>query len=226
VLAAALSTAPAARAQWAVIDVHAIAQLAAQAQTLEQQLANARNQLETATQQYQSLMGGRGMERLLGGMVRNYLPADWDKMTAALQSGGGAYAALTADFQNALNANAVLSAQWLAALSAGDRQQILSLRQEAAMNQAWSRQALANASGRFTAIQSLIDTIPSAGDPKAILDLQARIAAEQGMLQNEQTKIQVLGQLALAQDAASRQRQRESVVANHGRFETRFRPIP
>jgi len=221
-----LAGAPPARAQWAVIDVHAIAQLAAQAQVLEQQLATARGQLQTATQQYQSLMGGRGMELLLGGTVRNYLPATWNQLSAAVQPGGGAYAALAADVQTALGANAVLSAQWLAALSPADRQQILNLRQTTAMSQALSREALANASSRFDAVQTLINAIAGAGDPKAILDLQTRIAAEQGMLQNEQTKLQVLGQLAQAQDAAGRLQQLENSVAGHGQFQTRFRPVP
>jgi type IV secretion system protein VirB5 len=220
-----LAAAPA-RAQWAVIDVHAIAQLTTQVQVLEQQLANARSQLQTAAQQYQSLTGGRGMELLLAGTVRNYLPANWNQLSAALQPGGGAYAALGVDVQTALSANAVLSAQGLAALSPADRQQILNLRQTTAMSQALSRQALANASSRFDAIQTLINSIAAAGDPKAILDLQTRIAAEQGMLQNEQTKLQILGQLALAQDAAGRQQQLENSVAGHGQFQTRFRPVP
>jgi type IV secretion system protein VirB5 len=166
------------------------------------------------------------MELLLAGTVRNYLPADWSQLSAALQPGGGAYAALAADVQTALTANAVLPAQWLAALSPADRQQLRNLRQTAAMSQALSREALANASSRFADIQTLINAIASAGDPKAILDLQTRIAAEQGMLQNEQTKLQVLGQLALAQDAANRQQQLENAVAGHGQFQTRFRPVP
>ena len=57
------------------------------------------------------------------------------------------------------------------------------------MLQVTSRQALQVSSERFASLQQLIDAIPTATDPKAILDLQARIAAEQAMLQNEQTKL-------------------------------------
>ena len=114
----ALATAaPAARAQWAVIDVNAIAQLARQVQTLEQQLATARNQLETASMQFQSMTGSRGMERLLAGTVRNYLPADWSQLTGVLQGAGGGYPGLAASYQGLLNGNAVLTAQGLAAVS-------------------------------------------------------------------------------------------------------------
>src|SRR2546429_8104657 len=79
-------------------------------------------------------------------------------------------------------------------------------RQSAALLEALTHQALANSSSRFAAIQQLIDAIARAGDQKAILDLQARIAAELGMLQNEQTKLQALYQSAEAQQWADAQR--------------------
>ena len=50
-----------AHAQWAVVDVGAIAQLVRQVGTLQQQLANAEQQLGQAREQYRSMTGGRGM---------------------------------------------------------------------------------------------------------------------------------------------------------------------
>ena len=94
------------------------------------------------------------------------------------------------------------------------------------MQQALAHEALANASNRFAAIQSLISAISTAADQKAILDLQARISAELGMLQNEQTKNQVLYQATQAQESAIRQQGLERVVEAHGNFETRFQPLP
>ena len=49
-------------------------------------------------------------------------------------------------------------------------------------------------SSRFASIQELIDAIARALDQKGILELAARINAEQGMLQNEQTKLNVLSE--------------------------------
>ena len=46
------------------------------------------------------------------------------------------------------------------------------------------------------------------------------------MLQNEQTKLQVLYQATQAQESALRQQARERVIEGQGRFETRFQPIP
>ena len=79
---------------------------------------------------------------------------------------------------------------------------------------------------RFAALQSLIAAIPSARDQKGILDLQARINAELGMLQNEQTKLQVLGQATEAMSAVNAQREREQVIVGQGQFSTRFQPAP
>ena len=226
-LVASIAIAPAARAQWAVIDVPAIAQLVQEVQTMQQQLATARAQLQSAQQALQVMTGGRGMERLLAGTPRNYLPSNWTQVTSALQGhGSSGYSGLSADVQSAIAANAVLSPQRLATLSPADQRQIQAARQWSAMQQALAHEALANTSARFASIQSLIAAVSTAGDQKAILDLQARISAELGMLQNEQTKLQVLHQATQAQESSMRQQARERVIEEHGRFETRFQPSP
>src|SRR3984893_490190 len=226
-LAASIAIAPAARAQWAVIDVPAIVQLVQEVQTMQQQLATAREQLQSAQQAMQAMTGDRGMERLLAGGTRNYLPSNWTQGTGSLRGQGtSGYAGLSADVQSVIAANAVLSPRRLATLSAADQQQIQAERQWSAMQEAIAHEALANASDRFASIQGLIAAISTAGDQKAILDLQARISAELGMLQNEQTKLQVLYQATQAQESSLRQQTRERVIEEQGRFETRFQPTP
>ena len=84
------------------------------------------------------------------------------------------------------------------------------------MLQALTREALSATSRRFESIQQLIDAIPRASDQKGILDLQARIQAEQGMLQNEATKLGVLYQAAQAEEWARKQRVREQAIASIG----------
>lgn len=212
-----------ARAQWAVVDAPALVQLVQQVANAEQQLATLRSQLLQEEQALQAMTGARGMEQLLKGTVRNYLPANWGQMTVAMQ-GSGAFGALSADVQSIAAANAVLSAQRLALMPAGAQQLIQASRQWTALQQAVSHQALANASDRFTALQSLIFAIPAATDQKGALDLQARISAELAMLQNEQTKLGVLAQSMQGQQAALAQQTREQIIAGHGRFDTRFQP--
>ena len=216
---------PAAWAQWAVVDAPAIVQLIQEVQTTAQQLQTAKAQLLQAQQALQTMTGGRGMQQLLNGTVRNYLPSNWTQVTGALQ-GSGSFSALSADVQSIVTTNAVVSPQRLATLSPDGQQLIQNSRQWSAMQQALSHQALANASDRFAAIQTLIAAISSATDQKGILDLQARISAELGMLQNEQLKVQILNQSAQGQQAALRQQAREQVIDGHGSFNGRFQPVP
>lgn len=207
---------PAAHAQWAVVDVGAITQLIQQVQTMREQLTTARDQLTEARRQIEAMSGGRGMERLLAGTARNYLPGEWAEVAAVLDQTSGAYGALARELENLVTGNAILSPQQIAALSPAERTQLESARRTAAMLQMMTRQALARTSSRFGAIQQLIDAISGASDQKAILDLQARIQAEQGMLQNESTKLQVLYQLSQAEELSRRQRTREQAIASIG----------
>jgi type IV secretion system protein VirB5 len=211
------------RAQFAVIDVASLTQLVSQVKTLQQQVATARSQLTQAQAEYQAMTGARGMQQLLAGTQRNYLPASWPALQAVL-AGGHGYPALASDLQAQQRATAVLTPQRLATLSPAAATQLQDERQSVALLQGLSHAALANSSTRFAALQQLIDAIGRAGDQKAILELQARIAAEQGMLQNEHTKLQVLYQSVQAQQWADAQRARELTVSGHGQFAGRFQP--
>jgi type IV secretion system protein VirB5 len=222
---ASFAVAPAAWAQWAVVDAPAIVQLIQQVQTTAQQLQTAKEQLLQAQQALQTMTGDRGMEQLLSGTVRNYLPSSWTQVTSAMQ-GAASFGALSADVQALVSANAVLPPQRLATLSPGAQQLLQDSRQWSAMQQALSHQALSNASSRFASIQSLIAAIPSASDQKGILDLQARISAELGMLQNEQTKLQSLYQSTQAEESLLRQQAWEQAIDGQGSFAARFQPVP
>lgn len=221
----ALSLAPAAHAQFAVIDIASVTQLVSQLQTLEQQLATARSELAQAQAQYQAITGDRGMEQLLSGTNRNYLPADWTTLTTLPQA-GGSYGALSSQVGSALTAESVLSPSQLGALAPAAGAQLAAQRQSTAVLQGLTREALANASGRFAALQQLISTIGQATDEKAALDLQARVAAEGTMLQNEHTKLEVLYHGLEADQLASAQRSHELTIAGHGQFAARFQPSP
>jgi type IV secretion system protein VirB5 len=225
-IAALALAAPAARAQFAVIDVAAVTQLLTEVQDLEQALTVARDHLAEAQAQLRSMTGDRGMEGLLAGTNRNYLPADWGQLTAALNDTSSAYAALSAAIRQAVAEDAVLTPQQIATLSPEGRQQLLGDRNAAALLQAVSRQALANASSRFADLQQLIDAIGTASDQKGILDLDARIGAEQAMLANERTKLAMLVAAAEAQHWADEEQERERAIAGQGEFATRFQPAP
>ena len=138
-----------AHAQWAVVDVGAIAQLVQQVSTMEQQLTTMQNHLRQAEQEYQSITGDRGMQNLLSGTLRNYLPADWQSLQDAISQTSNAYPALAAAIQGSIRTNAVLTADQLAALSPTERDRVIGARQSVAMLQATAQQALTTISSRF-----------------------------------------------------------------------------
>src|SRR4051812_23230348 len=80
-----------AHAQFAVIDVGAIAQLIQQLKTMSDQLQTARSQLTEAQRTLDALRGGRGMEGLLAGTVRNYLPPTWQELERAVGQASAQY---------------------------------------------------------------------------------------------------------------------------------------
>lgn len=205
-----------AHAQFAVIDVASIAQLVQEVQQLQQQVATAKSQLAQAQTEYAAMTGPRGMQLLLSGTVRNYLPTDWTQVSQVLSGSSGSFPALAGGIRSLILSNAVLTPAQFAGLSPSEQVQVTSSRQVVAFLQATSRAALANSSDRFASLQQLIGAIGSATDQKGALDLSARIAAEQGMLQNESTKLQVLYQIAQSEEWARAQRVREQALTDQG----------
>lgn len=221
-VAAVLGTgaAPPARAQFAVIDVAAIGQLVQQVMTLRDQLTAARDQLRQAEQAYAAMTGTRGMERLGSGTPRNYLPPDWAALSDVLDDTSAAYGALARELLILERSNAVLTGPELAALSPELRASVEESRRTVAATQVLTREALHTTSRRFATVQSLIDAIGTARDPKAVMDLSARIQAEQAMLANEQTKLATLHQALAAEQAVQLQQARERAARDVGSLRT------
>jgi type IV secretion system protein VirB5 len=205
-----------AQAQFAVIDVASLAQLIQEYETLQQELSTARSQLSQAQSEYAAMTGSRGMQNLLSGTNRNYLPTNWSQLSQVMNGSSGAYPGLAANVTSIQKSNAVLSPAQVAALSPSEQAQLAQARQNPALLQATSRAALANSSDRFTSLQQLISAIGGAADQKASLDQTARITAEQAMEQNEQTKLHVLYQTAQAQEWSRAQQARERAIADQG----------
>jgi type IV secretion system protein VirB5 len=203
-----------------VIDIAAVMQLMRQLQQWTQQIQLMKNQLDQLHQTYAAVTGPRGMQNLLAGSARNYLPPDWNQMISVLNNASVTYSGLANQVRAAMQANALLSKTQLSALSPKQQNIVEQGRRSVAMIQVMTRTAYQNTSERFAAIQRLINAIGTAGDSKAIQDLQGRIAAEQAMLQNEQTKLHVLFQSAQAEQWAREQRVREeslNAIGNYGK---------
>ena len=215
-----LGTMNPAHAQWAVIDVASLGQLVQEVQQLQVQVTTAQSQLIQAQSEYAAITGNRGMELLLGGINRNYLPGNWSQVSQVMNGSSGSFPTLAGSVQSLVQANAVLTPAQVGALSPAQQTQLAAARQSAALLQALSRAELENSSGRFAQLQQLIGAIGTATDQKGVLDLNARIAAEHGMLENESTKLQVLYQVAQSEEWARAQRAREQALADQGSLRT------
>ncbi len=207
-----------ARAGIPVIDVTAVANLIQQISYWQQQISAMAQELNQLKMTHAAMTGNRGMQSLLPmtNLMRNYLPPDYAELLRVLDGNSNSYAGLSSQVQSALQANAVLSNAQLGALTPQMRELVEDSRRTAAMTAALARVAFQNTSQRFAALQALITMIGSAFDIKAIQDLQGRIAAEQAMLTNEQTKLQTLYQVAQAEQLIQQQRIRERAAADVG----------
>lgn len=201
-----------------VIDVTAVANLIQQISYWQQQISAMASQLNQLQQTYGAMTGGRGMEGLLNmtNLQRNYLPQDYTELMNVVNGSSVTYAGLSAQVQAAVSANAVLSSSQLATMTPEMRKIVEDGRRAAAMVSTLSQSAYQNTSQRFSALQSLINAIGTAGDTKAIQDLQGRLAAEQAMLTNEQTKLQMLAQVVSAEQLNQAQRRREQAIRGIG----------
>jgi hypothetical protein len=222
---AGLLGAPAARAQFAVIDVGAITQLITEVEILEDQFTTARAHLAQAQAEYASITGGRGMEQLLTGAPRNYQPTNWADLQAVMQGGGG-FGGLGGGVTATLAINSVLPDASLALLPVDVRKQIEERRRLTALQQNLTRQSLQTTSERFDLLQQLISAIGRAADQKAVLDLQSRTSSENAMLLNEQSKLRTLAEVVQAQQRANEQQMQERAALGQGQFAQRFQPVP
>ena len=177
------------------------------------QYAKQVQQFQQAVQQYQSLNGVRGMGALVNNpAIRRYLPNEWGQAVNLIDSPGG-----FTGLQNKINSIRTASQLVSAAdtglnLSSNAAKMFVGAQNQAAINRALSEEGYKQASHRITAIQSLIDKVDDAPDAKDVADLQARIQAEQAMVQNEMVKLAAMGQLQQAQRDLMAQQSREVVI--------------
>ncbi|CAJ7575859.1 P-type DNA transfer protein VirB5 [Burkholderia pseudomallei] len=211
VLAAGIAMSSAAFAQIPVTDGASIAQqVAAQVETVakwKMQYDQMVSQINQMKQQYDSLTGSRGLGQIMNNpALRDYLPQDWQGVYDAVKTGG--YSGLTGRAQSIYESNKVYDA----CASFADAQQRTACEAHAvkpSQDKGFALDAYDKAKGRLNQIDQLMGQINATTDPKAIAELQGRIAAEQAMIQNEQTKLQLYSMVSQAEDKIQRQRQRE-----------------
>ncbi|EDL5919966.1 P-type DNA transfer protein VirB5 [Salmonella enterica subsp. enterica serovar Infantis] len=211
VLAAGIAMSSVAFAQIPVTDGASIAQqVAAQVETIakwKMQYDQMTSQINQMKQQYESLTGSRNLGQILNNSaLRDYLPNDWQGVYDAVKSGG--YSGLSGRALSIYEGNKAFDA--CAHFKVADQRTACEAQAvKGAQDKAFALDAYDKAKSRLTQIDQLMAKINDTPDPKAIAELQGRIAAEQAMIQNEQTKLQMYQMVAAAEDRLQEQRQRE-----------------
>lgn len=210
-----LSMGNAAHAGIPVFDGANLAQQIQQVASWVQQYQQMVDQFNQMKAQYDSLNGSRGMASLVNNpALRKYLPDDYQTI---LNSGYGNSTAIRASAK-------VLGVDETYIDAATDTAKAFdSNATQGALNRATAEEGYKQASKRFDTIQVLLDKVNAAPDAKDIADLQARIQAEQVMMQNENVKLNMMAQLAQAQRDLAAQRaieinMKSSKVTNNLRF--------
>lgn len=195
---------------------------------LGEQLQQLQNTYQMVTSTYNSLTGSRGMGALqtLTNASRNYLPASASDLLETMNGASQTYSQMSGMVQNFTDQNAILNGNALNSLNMTGQQLNLftQRRKNAAAIQATAQQSMNAASQRYAYIQQMMDSINNTNDPKAIAELQARIAGEQVMLQNDQSKMEQMYAYLQNQDRVNQQQMNELSVQQIGRTRDLVQP--
>lgn len=152
------------------------------------------DQYEQLVATYKSLNGARGMERLVNNPeIRKYLPDDYANI---LSQGYGNWQELRRLLDNPIGVANVYKNR----------------RDQLAIDEAMVQEAYRQASKRIRDIQVLLDKLRDTSDAKDVSDLQARIQAEQAMIQNERVKLAMLKDLQEIQQRRFAQQARVNTI--------------
>ena len=203
-----------------VIDVANLAQSIEQvvawgqqnAQMVEQ-ITQLRNQYAQLTNTYNSMTGNRGLGTLLNGAVdqaaRRYVPGDATQL-GQLSSGVAGFGSLQATINRYKSSVTSLPTTWFPAGSPAANT-LASRVNSLATQQALGEAAYTSNAQRTADLEDMISTIGTADDPKAIAEINARIAAQQALIANESTRIQALTYMQQLEKQQNEQRAREVV---------------
>ncbi len=197
ILSAAIALSQTATAGIPVTVVADVPGQVAQIQNFTQMLkdyAALKSQLETMTRSLDSISGSRGLANLIDSAYDTTVEVNANEVLAAAGIKSASDHGLTgsaADLYDSGNSDA---ATWLAQ----------------------SEKSLEQAQERFSDLTGLVAKVNASPDQKDILDLQARIGAEEVLLQNEIVKLSMLQSKAQANQAMYEQQLRQRAIESAG----------
>lgn len=183
-----------------VYDAAGFAQLISQIDAMAEDYQKQLEQLEQAVRQADAMTGPRNIGNVANGVfeqqLREYLPNTWQDTLNMINSGtipNGAlgtkniYQNLYSDFSPASGADLLPSDPTNPLIKAIDRRTSTTYAAISASEQAYN-----NIPVRMNTYQTLLTALNESDDLKASVDLQARIAAENGIVMNELMRLNAI----------------------------------
>lgn len=180
-----------------------------------EQLMQMKRQLSQLESTYGSLNGIRGMGALFNNVTAwKYLPPDWQQVYRDLEL--GKTTSLTGSIRTIRAAYSTFDKSKLSNPDGEIGRLYERGWNNAGVAKGFAEDGYRQASERLASLQGLLDKIDASTDQKDVLDLQARIQAEQAMLQNEQVKLGLVQQLAAAEQQLQQQGLKDSALRSLG----------
>lgn len=184
-----------------VIDSSNLAQQIQQVAAWAQQYTQMANQITQLQQTYTSITGSRNLGSILTNpLLSNVVPSDLLTVYGAINSGG--YANISSAAKVIRDAIKIYNCN---DRTGQDKTICEALLNTNAQTQANQQNALTLANQRFAQIQSLQSQINLTTDPKAIAELQARLAVENANIANDANRIALMNQIAQSQQVQAEQ---------------------
>ncbi len=196
-----------------VIDAANLVQTVQQVVNDITKINNQVQQISQLQNQLASMNGIRGLGTILDNpLLRNYVPAQAYTLVNAVDTSG--YAGLGSTAKALRDAAMVYNC--------GDLEGAARTACQAALAQPYQQKGLLQdamnaAASRLSQIGSLMGQVDATSDQKAVLEIQARIGAENALLAHEMTQIQMLQGMADAEERIARSRDRERQYQMLGR---------
>jgi type IV secretion system protein VirB5 len=204
-IAAGLSVSHAQAQGIPVIDVANLVQAIQQVMNDITEIENQVEQIRQMQAQVSSINGTRNLGNVFNSSsLKNYVPANAFTVVNAIDSSG--YVGLTTTARTLRDAQMIYNCL--------DRSGAARTSCQATLAQPYQQKALLQdamqaASGRLSQISSLMSQINATDDQKAVLEIQARIGAENAMLQHEMSQVHMLTGMADSEERIARSRDRE-----------------
>jgi len=188
-----------------VIDIANLIQTIQQVMNDITKIENQVEQIRQLQSQVASINGVRNLGNVFNNAgLSNYVPANAFAAVNAIDASG--YGGLTATARSLRDAGMVYNCLDLAGPARTSCQASLA---QPYQQKGLLQDAMRAASGRLAQINSLMRQIDATSDQKAVLEIQARIGAENALLSHEMSQVQMLAGMADSEERISRSRDRE-----------------